>query len=54
MKSSIKTRRKITMIDIQMTNKLHEIMQRPDVIRGFKIKTVMNYHYIPNRILEQN
>ena len=25
-------------------------MQRPDVIRGFKIKTVMNYHYIPNRI----
>ena len=25
-------------------------MQRPDVIRGFKIKTIMNYHCIPNRI----
>ena len=24
--------------------KTHEIMQRPDVIRGFKIKTIMNYH----------
>ena len=31
-----------------MTKK-HEKMLRPDVIRGFKIKMTMKYHYIPIR-----